>query len=496
MEMDLPSSLLSLPYELQLKIIALLSPTDILSLSQTCSIANNICSDKLIWRQQVHAVLSEHDPTLQNQVPGVPGVPLDYGADAGTWFKQASFLIPRSKWLGYWASSRPHKSVYFTHSSTSSRSTDLKFVNSSRIIRLSASYSREPHSSADSTTLSLTITASLLTPHNAFESATPPPLPLPLGAQLDPTGAAYQSPLRGPGSYTPDRGLSVDVLSPTYSFTPFFTISSSSPDFASLIVAPGSRTQGLKVQLKSSEIEISNEEAPRNEHERARREHENIYGLFTGRVRSPSWPTKWLVGAERAGRSVGALRGLFDRMNGEMGEISEEKEEGGGLICRGFGMEPRKGREETAAVGTSTGVEVRQRQRVAELRDEVPRRMRGVGPNGGPGILWQGAERDPEGRPGVAIIRVGGGGGEEILFRVGNLDAVPDELDQVEPDLEFFEAFGNTQRTPRAHLPPLETYIPIQAPHRPLTSTSPSSTDSAGDILASSLEGLWCATIL
>ncbi|KAL8283753.1 hypothetical protein RQP46_005548 [Phenoliferia psychrophenolica] len=452
--MDEPIGMLDLPPELRSKVFELLAPDDLRSLAQTHS---SWIPDDKVWRDLVQDVLRLSDSSLD------PTAAMSDGP-----FEIARFLLPRSRFLGWFVSSRAHNS---------------------RIIRLQATFDSPSQPTPDRTpTSTLTITASRFTPANAFESPNPPPVVLPLGCHIDPSGSAYNTPRQrgAPGSHTPDRGLSVDLLAPTYSFTPLFTITETS---GAVLHNPGS-IHALKVSLRPIDVDIALHPSPEDRAGRG----DNLFNLFTGRLPKPSWPTRWMYGPERVGTSHGALRGLPDFMSarGDAGDVVKRVADGevAKTMCEGFQIEPRKdsGNESagpsstTATPGANTPAPAQE-----DVGDDVPRRMRGAGPNGGMGILWQGADRDPEARPGVAVIRAGGGrdfGGQEFVFQVGDLDRMGG----------MPGGFQGTQRVPRAQLPEQETYLPIHPPSRPLAFDSPPTTDAAGSILAASLEGMWVGT--
>lgn len=286
----------------------------------------------------------------------------------------------------------------------------------SRIIRVSASYSPD---ATDAAAQTLTITASLLSAHNAFSDPTPPAITLPTGCHLEPDGCAYESPRRGPGAHTPDRGLSVDVLAPSYTFSPLFTITSGS---GAVLASGRSRQHALKVALRPIDVVV-----PRSSHtdeiESAMRNMHDVYSLHTGRMPPYVWPTKWLLGPERAGRPRGALRGVRDWMGtrgDEHAVVHNEKIEGElRSVCGGFHLEPRTGTPSGESGGPSTPIATTPGRNTPtpaqeDPGDDVPRRAR-VGPNGGPAMLWQ-ANRDPQDRPGVAIIRAGGENGAQVRY--------------------------------------------------------------------------------
>lgn len=151
-----------------------------------------------------------------------------------------------------------------------------------------------------------------------------------------------------------------------------------------------------------------------------------MYDLFTGRIPGRPWPTEDLVGVERGeaeGRTTGAFRGLKDWMTarGDEGNILGESRDGAVTsslspspksFVTGFRLQVRR---QIPSLPDSTLLSPAARtsfnEELMNVGDDIPRRRRGVGANGGPAILWNGREGDPDERPGVAVLRVNGGAG-------------------------------------------------------------------------------------
>ena len=167
-------------------------------------------------------------------------------------------------------------------------------------------------------------------------------------------------------------------------------------------------------------------------------------------------------------------------------------------------------------------------------------RRRGVGGNGGPAVLWHGQEQDPDDEPQVTILRAGDEGeGVRRLFLFLFLSVEPTSLPWADPPRPRSQGFvlripdtgarrprrrsadvaddldepmldgaraaragpdeSDDSDVERASLADIvdstsESFFPIKAPARPLSWDDPSPVDEHGDVLASSLEGLWLGT--
>lgn len=290
--------------------------------------------------------------------------------------------------------------------------------------------------------------------------------------------------------------------------------------------------------------------------ERLELNREALFALFSGRLPRRPWPTAQLVGLDwinsvelpylRAGRtdppryvfrqsaSGGAFRGLeewlTERKGGQrpLARIVEPDfaaaaaARRGGLDDQAYvtGFRLRAKRMSTSPV-MGTGQPAGEDQAPASGRSDNPRR-RGVGPNGGMAVLWQGRERDPdEDRPPpiTTILRAGDGVGNdapgEFVLRV------PGSPPQAPPSTEPLEVLhanndddnnNNNHHRPSPELladeeevvdsaPPAEGFFPIKPPAEPLSWTTnrdrnrdrdhTAATDEHGHLLAHSLEGYW-----
>ncbi|SGY31342.1 BQ5605_C002g01223 [Microbotryum silenes-dioicae] len=554
-------SLTTLPPELTLRCLEFAAAQAIVRVSETCRSLHTIARSELLWRQICVSIrtsdggepLSEPVrlggklvPRSKHLHPSSPPPPpppatetdsvdrkssaaqsshrsdsaylndesiTDYDGDG--WWKQTSFLLPHSQHLGYWISSSPY---------------------TSRIVRLRTSLA-ETGTSAIPT---LTITASQLIPRNLYHSLAHPPPILPHGCRRDGRDhASYYVPRRGPGSATPDRGLSVDILDPEYGWRDLFSINESSG--ALLSTAPYSGTspdrfgQQLRLRLEKVIRDVLHSTGGyHNEQERSRQDADSLIRLFTGRAPIRPWPTEELVGVDLAPASTPTRRrGIFRGMNewvldrGQPRSVTQEVTEprspassssislprsvgdladgtvpfddprlGSRTVVEGFHLQVR--RKLTTLPGMFSRSPPRNvfgqfdplgGPRVANA--EVPYRpMRG--PRGGPEILWNGGrDLDPDPHPGVAIIRAGGevlGQPGGFMFHLQPETPLPTQPLQQEHNEEYHgEEIVRTDR---------EEFYPIVAPSNTIKygDTIPATVGPDGDILASSLEGLWIGT--
>ena len=298
--------------------------------------------------------------------------------------------------------------------------------------------------------------------------------------------------------------------------------------------------------------------------ERLELNREALFALFSGRLPRRPWPTAQLVGLDwinsaelpylRAGRtdapryvfrqsaSGGAFRGLAEwvtqRKGGQrpLARIVEPDfaaaaaaARRGRLDDRAYvtGFRLRAKRMSTSSVlGTNTGeggggerAAAGQGQAPASGRSDNPRR-RGVGPNGGMAVLWQGRERDPdEDRPPpiTTILRAGDGNDAPGGFVLRVPGSPPQAPPPTEP-LEVLHANNNNNNNNNNHhrsspelladeeevvdsAPLAEGFFPIKPPAEPLSWTTnrdrnrdrdhTAATDEHGHLLAHSLEGYW-----
>lgn len=286
--------------------------------------------------------------------------------------------------------------------------------------------------------------------------------------------------------------------------------------------------------------------------ERLELNREALFALFSGRLPRRPWPTAQLVGLDwinsaelpylRAGRtdparyvfrqsaSGGAFRGLeewvTERKGGQrpLARIVEPDfaaaaaaaaaRRGAVVDDRAYvtGFRLRAKRMSTSPVmgaGQAAGGD----QAPALGRSEYPRR-RGVGPNGGMAVLWQGRERDPdEDRPPpiTTILRAGdgdGGGGGDGDAPGGFVLRVPGSPPEAASSPPADSTNNDDNEGPSPELladsevvdsTPAEGFFPIKPPAGPLSWTTnhdrnwdhTAATDEHGHLLAHSLEGHW-----
>ncbi|GAA5891055.1 hypothetical protein JCM6882_006403 [Rhodosporidiobolus microsporus] len=250
-----------------------------------------------------------------------------------------------------------------------------------------------------------------------------------------------------------------------------------------------------------------------------------LFALVSGRLPRTPWPTFPLVGLEEVDRaelsgegeeplrgtvlraSGGAFRGLSEHLTLRGGERAlarvEETDEKEEAYVSGFRLRAKRTprtsftRARPAEAGASTSG-----SSVAGATQEngatAAARRRGVGPNGGIAVLWNGGEADPDERPAVTILRAGDEAEGGVILR---LPGSPEPADPAplpttagpppappspshSPDSTLADAIDSST----------ESFFPIKAPARPLRWDSPSVLDAHGEIRASSLEGLWVGT--
>lgn len=398
---------------------------------------------------------------------------------------------------------------------------------SSRILRIRTDYrtpSRPGSPSLTPTTgICLHLIAEQLIPSNLLDSPsyTPsPPLPtlLPAYARPDPSHprSGYTLPRFGPGSHSPDAGLQVDLLHEAFSWTPVFVATrergarlpgdnASGPGSLRFRLERARREVGTREELEG-ESEGEEEGADRRSRTAA------MLALFAGRPPRRAWPTVHLFGGEaveRPGagtgagagselRFRGALRGMHDYAADEESAVVQHVQlpareppspswPGSDFSDRGRYASHSDGfhivavrtvahsadaSRSSGGPGPSTSAEV------DPATGTFLRRV-GVGRDGGPAVLWHGQAQDPAERPRVAIVRAGGNGADGA----GGLIL---HLQQPLPDDELVsEEVVRTER---------EDFFPLQPPAGPVTYDEPCTTDAAGEILASHLEGLWVGT--
>ncbi|ORY75015.1 hypothetical protein BCR35DRAFT_306425 [Leucosporidium creatinivorum] len=472
----------SLPPELVLRIIDGLTPQAIVRLSATSRALRSIARSEIVWRTIVQAVLARSKAPEEEEAEAGSSNAAENGeatddSDVERWWKRATFLLPVSQHLGYFVSSTPY---------------------TSRIIRLTTSLK----AAQAPTSPTLTLTAHQLVPSNALSQPDYPAPTIPRGCTLDVSRTAYIVPRRGPGSSNPDSGLSVDLLEPRYELLPLFTITEQSGALLSSTphssLSPSQFTSTLKLRLQATEREVKIGSEEQSEEERRRTEANNLYSLFTGRTPVLPWPTKELVGVEElygeGDRVQGAFRGLDEWLTGRgeerpvLGDSREGAASSAGSLgfISGFSLQIRRQYDPTSSPRSFLPTANRSPPPdLQALADEAPRRQRGVGANGGPAVLWNGEEADPEAGAGVAVLRANAEAGGPGGF-VFHLPRIPTQ--RVPPAEEQFvgEEIVRTDR---------EEFYPIKSPARPFTYDDhglPTTTEA--EVAAASLEGLWVGT--
>ena len=264
---------------------------------------------------------------------------------------------------------------------------DTDHLRRSRLIRLELSH----------TSPTPTIHAIQLVPYNDLNY----PHALPSGAVLSQLRGSYRL-FRGP-----DSGFSHSLLHPQLNFVDLFNIDQSTgallgPSAQSIRIS----SARLKLRLERVERVIGEERVERMDDARGMAR-TGMMALLMGRLSPKEWPTKHLLGTERGGKQIGALRGVSDWISGR-GEERELVEKEGITVVEGFKLQIR--RKIIQLPGAFPG----------PARAAMGERRRGVGADGGPAVLWHGEERDPDGGAGVAIVRAGGGAtGSEVRLLLG-----------------------------------------------------------------------------
>ncbi|BGP12683.1 hypothetical protein JCM10213_008821 [Rhodosporidiobolus nylandii] len=378
-----PPTLVTLPPELLLRILALLDPQSIVRLSATCTALHAVGRAESLWFELVTALVAEHGVVdeaarLRGEVGGGAASAAET-ADQGkqrTWWDAASFLLPLSNYLGYFCSSKQFNS---------------------RVIRVSIQTPSLALPPPDAPPPRYTILGVHLRPRNLYDLPTNALAPwlLPFGALRDPLErSSYTiSPNVNPGH--PYAGISADVLDPLTDFSAqMFEITPEegavlcraedgrggsvqtrenvlaaamangvlgggvvpSPPAASA-TASSSNPLRLRIALEKVEQRVErttgragqlfpglagaedDSDTPVGDGEtaadRAAASREALFALFSGRLPRTPWPTMRLVGLEEVegeevggGRngtvlraSGGAMRGLSEWLTERRGEL-------------------------------------------------------------------------------------------------------------------------------------------------------------------------------
>ncbi|GAA5980689.1 hypothetical protein JCM10908_001738 [Rhodotorula pacifica] len=303
--------------------------------------------------------------------------------------------------------------------------------------------------------------------------------------------------------------------------------------------------------------------------ERVELNREALFALFSGRLPRRPWPTAQLVGLDRistadlpflrAGRTDpprnvfrpssggGAFRGLeewlTDRRGGQqpLAKIVEpdfssssatRRREAGATDDRAYvtGFRLRAKRTTTRSPAGTEAASNEQQARTsgtagtggaAAAGGTPAARRRGVGPDGGMAVLWQGREQDPDHRPPITILRAGDDAQGGFVLRLPGSPPLPpvaplplgvhaedwNDIDiETEPLPAAAAAAQQQQQQQQRHGPrspegladavdsAAEGFFPIKPPAKPLSwdeQDHTAATDEHGHLLAQSLEGYW-----
>ncbi|GJN91574.1 hypothetical protein Rhopal_004597-T1 [Rhodotorula paludigena] len=523
------ASLASLPPELVLRILALLDPQSLVRTGTTCSALLALAREDSLWRAIVLELVDEHGAPAKNAAddhlhPPHPSAP-------STWLDQAKFLLPHSHHLGYFASSLPYNSrVYTIHAAQVVPRNHFDLPNwpiSPSVVPFG--------SSRDAFSASSVVVSARLNPHHPYAglsiSLIDPYYDMSTAAMFDITPSDGPC-LSRPNSHTREGLAAAAMRAPHAS-------SSSGSAVPRLRLALDSVTQRVARPPASSHPDPSLA-AGRAARDPAREElnREALFALFSGRLPRRGWPTLQLVGLEevntrdvphlRAGRTdpprnvlrlapgeAGAFRGLREWLAQRAGErplaevVQPENNAAGQddeAYVTGFKLRarrrPRASPLPPAADATSRG-ETSASAGTGERWSAGQPRRRGVGTNGGPAVLWHGREEDPDERPAVTILRAGDEAEGGFVLRlpgsppqrpgtalpigaedVPELDEQQDEANEDDTLADAVDAAG-------------EVFFPVKAPAKPLDAAdyhAAPATNSHGEFLAPSIEGLWLGT--
>lgn len=273
---------------------------------------------------------------------------------------------------------------------------------------------------------------------------------------------------------------------------------------------------------------------------------EALFALFSGRLPLRPWPTAQLVGLDsvntadlpllRAGRTDaprnvfriaggGAFRGLEEWLTvrqGTQGPLAEIVEPDPAVLSgqrandkpaarddhayvKGFRLRAKRtttARPPFTSEGASASGSSGTADRWSSSQDTTTRR-RGVGPNGGMAVLWQGGEPDRDRRPPITLVRADDTTQGGFVLRLPGSPPQPPTaplpLGEHVGDLDGTHVGGMGADATSEHMADAvdsaaEGFFPVKAPARPLTwplSDHTTATDAHGNLLACSLEGYW-----
>lgn len=293
---------------------------------------------------------------------------------------------------------------------------------------------------------------------------------------------------------------------------------------------------------------------------------EALFALFSGRLPRLPWPTAQLVGLDyvhtsdlphlRAGRTDpprnvyrpsagGAFRGLEEWLTERHGaqrplagivepaepdlargrgrsSSSSPSDRDDRAYVTGFRLRAKRtstrplggdqGARQGASASGSSGTADRWSPAPAAARGPEdpggnPHRRRGVGPNGGMAVLWQGTERDPAARPPITVLRAGDDAEGGFVLRLPGSPPLPPtaplplgvEAEMMEEPEADPRAREDERPRPSEQLADrvdsaAEGFFPVKSPAQPLRwglEDHATATDAHGQLLAHSLEGYW-----
>jgi hypothetical protein len=482
------SPISNLPSELLIEILSFLPLSSILQLAATGKdFASISMSDDVL-------------ATLLREILVSGGLMMDDDAvrsamqQAGSAYDQLSFISPIIKHVGFFLSSKPRK--YCTSKLSSCHRADSSpTVDTSRVIRVKLSYERSNNLDQP---FDLTLSASQLVVSNdlsdpQYEGS----IELPFNCILNPDRTSYFVPSE---ANTPDAGLSVDLLEPSYQYTPMFSLTSRSGRLG----GSSSPNTGLQMKLLETQRVVLdlNESDHITAHERARRDAEAVVSLFTGRRAKRPFPTQNLLAVMKSGevgRRKGAMRPalalpreekkneiyesrvVFDEDKGK--DVKEE-------FVRGWSLRLTRTFPATTLPGSFPPP-------LLSSTPTIPR-------NGGPAVMFQNMDADPRTeRDRVSLLQSLGSG----LIRVVKLTVIDDHertsyfSSMIKAQKKRFLSETVSTRFSLLNSPILtisptdEQFYPIIHPS-PLISISdpPTIIGENDEIEASSLEGLWACS--
>ncbi|GAA5857024.1 hypothetical protein JCM8547_007922 [Rhodosporidiobolus lusitaniae] len=546
-------TLSALPPELVLRILAFLDPQSIVRLSSTCTTLNSIGRDEGLWRRVVLGLVNDHGDT--GGLDERDEAPSPTPRHERTWLEAARFLLPLSNRLGWFASSKRFTSRLIR---VSIRSSSPAQANATSPVyppyyTLHAAHFRArnlfdvPNHPIPPSLLPF---GSVLDPHSSSSYMLSPNLnPLHpysglsvdvLDPRYDFSGSMFECTPED-GAYLSragERAASAQTRETILAAAMAQGIIGGGGGLAALAnlprpPSPSSSPSPVRLRLSLEDVELPVERSKAHSHPFrrgldledddeeddldgvGRTTRETLFPLFSGRLPPVPWPTLGLVGLEEvsrtelygeaAGGSViraagGAFRGLHEALTGQGGELPLARVEEAGIrsnreeaFVTGFRLRAKR-TPQTSFSRTSPSVAT-ETASSSSVDAGAAARRRGVGPNGGLAVLWNGAEQDPDERPAVTILRAGDEADGGVVLHLPHTPDAPEPTPlpasnasppvspttSPSPDSALADAIDSSS----------EAFFPIKPPARPLSFTSPFSINEHGEILASSLKGLW-----